>query len=146
MSKSPNRRDLISALSSLVFLSPADTTAFANRPTVAARATQPQAWFVSALKNWRRAWQDYAAIDGTNAADRQARRATEEAMDALLDRITAMEAAISQVPARNLAELRIKIEMLSVDGEIRLEFQESVIDDVISLTATSIIACRYDEC
>ena len=51
-------------------------------------------------------------------------------MDALLVRIDEIEASLAKTPARTRAELRIKIEILSLDGALRPEFQDAVRADV----------------
>ena len=51
-------------------------------------------------------------------------------MDALLVRIDRIETALARTPARNHAELRIKIEVLSLDGALRPEFLDDIIADV----------------
>ena len=51
-------------------------------------------------------------------------------MDALLVRIDEIEARLAKTPARTRAELRIKIEVLSLDGALRPEFQDDIIADV----------------
>ena len=51
-------------------------------------------------------------------------------MDALLVRIDEIEASLAKTPARTRAELRIKIEVLSLDGALRPEFLDDIIADV----------------
>ena len=57
-------------------------------------------------------------------------RAALARMDALLVRIDEIEARLAKTPARTRAELRIKIEVLSLDGMIRPEFLDDIIADV----------------
>ncbi|WP_189654787.1 MULTISPECIES: hypothetical protein [Paracoccus] len=57
-------------------------------------------------------------------------------MDALLVRIDEIEASLAKTPARTRAELRIKIEVLSLDGALRPEFLDSVREDVEHMLLT----------
>jgi hypothetical protein len=57
-------------------------------------------------------------------------------MDALLVRIDEIEASLAKTPARTRAELRIKIEVLSLDGALRPELQDAVMADVERMLPT----------
>ena len=98
----------------------------------------PRGMFIIALADWQRAWTDHADHDrraasaGFATATGQAHLA---AMSDLSTSITAIEGRIAQTPANNLAELHIKITILSLDGLIRPEFQSSILEDAMRMVA-----------
>ena len=102
------------------------------------RSQTPHSLFTAALADWQRAWTAHAHHDrraasaGFATATGQAHLA---AMSAVTTRITALESKIAQTPANNRAELRIKITILSLDGQIREEFQKTVLDDAMRMIA-----------
>ncbi len=63
-------------------------------------------------------------------------RAALARMDARLVRIDEIEASLAKTPARTRAELRIKIEVLSLDGALRPELQDAVMADVERMLPT----------
>ena len=95
---------------------------------------------LSALGGTGRAWRRYAALDRRAAAcgfdATEPGRAALARMDATLRRIDRIETALARTPARNHAELRIKIEVLSLDGALRPEFQDAVMADVERMLPT----------
>ena len=98
----------------------------------------PRGMFIIALADWQRAWTDHADHDrraasaGFATATGQAHLA---AMTDLATRIAAIEAQIAKTPVRNRAELQIKIAILSLDGQVRPEFQKTVLDDAMRMIA-----------
>ncbi len=102
------------------------------------RTQTPRGIFITALADWQRAWISHAHHDrraataGFTTPTGQAHLA---AMTDLATRITATETQIAQTPANNRAELRIKITILSLDGEIREEFQSSILEDAMRMIA-----------
>ena len=99
------------------------------------RSQTPRGMFIIALADWQRAWTDHdrrAASAGFATATGQAHLA---AMSDLSTSITAIEGRIAQTPANNLAELHIKITILSLDGLIRPEFQSSILEDAMRMVA-----------
>ncbi|MTH63360.1 hypothetical protein [Paracoccus shanxieyensis] len=104
------------------------------------RPQTPRQIFNTALADWQRAWTTHARHDrhaataGYATATGQAHLA---AMTNLATRIAAIEAQIAETPANSCAELQIKITILSVDGQIREEFQRKVLDDLMRVTVNA---------
>ena len=102
------------------------------------RSQTPRHIFTTALADWQRAWSHHANHDrraataGFTTPTGQAHLA---AMSDLSTSITAIEGRIAQTPANNLAELHIKITLLSLDGQIRPEFQSSILEDAMRMIA-----------
>ncbi len=102
------------------------------------RSQTPHSLFTAALADWQRAWTAHAHHDrraasaGFATATGQAHLA---AMSAVTTRITALESKIARNPANNRAELQIKIAILSLDGQVRPEFQKTVLDDAMRMIA-----------
>ncbi|WP_423206624.1 hypothetical protein E2974_15740 [Paracoccus yeei] len=133
MPQATTRRDLIATLPGLALL-----LAAAGSATPTAAPTRPA--FQTAQRTWNRAWQRYAALDQRAAAcgfeTTEPGRAALARMDALLVLIDRIETALARTPARNHAELRIKIEVLSLDGALRPEFLDAVREDVEHMLLT----------
>ena len=102
------------------------------------RSQTPRDIFTTALADWQRAWTTHARHD-RRAASAGFATATGHAhlaaMSDLSTSITAIEGRIAQTPANNLAELHIKIAILSLDGQVRPEFQKTVLDDAMRMIA-----------
>ena len=135
MPQATTRRDLIAALPGLaLLLSAAGTPSTEPQILPVAPDQPPRPAFRTARRAWHRAWQRYAALDRRAAAcgfeTTEPGRAALARMDALLVRIDRIETALARTPARNHAELRIKIEVLSLDGALRPEFLDAVREDV----------------
>ena len=84
------------------------------------RPQTPRQIFTTALADWQRAWTTHARHDrraATAGFVTATGRAHLAAMSAISTRITAIESQIAQTPARNRAELQIKIAILSLDGQ-----------------------------
>ena len=102
------------------------------------RPQTPRQIFTTALADWQRAWTTHARHDrraasaGYATATGQAHLA---AMTNLATRIMTIEAQIAETPANSRAELQIKIAILSLDGQIRPEFQKTVLDDAMHMIA-----------
>lgn len=102
------------------------------------RPQTPRQIFTTALADWQRAWTTHARHDrraataGYATATGQAHLA---AITTIATRIAALESKIAQTPANNRAELRIKITILSLDGQIREEFQSSILEDALRIPA-----------
>ena len=130
MPQATTRRDLIATLPGLAVL--LATEPAAGRATPTAAPSRPA--FQTAQRAWHRAWQRYRAQDQRAAAcgfeTTEPGRAALARMDALLVRIDEIEGTLAQTPARTRAELRIKIEILSLDGALRPEFLDDIIADV----------------
>ncbi|WP_423212111.1 hypothetical protein [Paracoccus yeei] len=130
MPQATTRRDLIATLPGLAVLLATEPAAGRAPPT----AAPPRPAFQAAQRAWQLAWRRYAALDRRAAAcgfdATEPGRAALAAMDAALRRIDRIEATLAQMPARTRAELRIKIEVLSLDGALRPEFQDDIIADV----------------
>ena len=130
MPQATTRRDLIATLPGLALLLATEPAAGRATPT----AAPPRPAFRTAQRAWHRAWQRYRAQDQRAAAcgfeTTEPGCAALARMDALLVRIDEIEATLAQTPARTRAELRIKIEMLSLDGALRPEFLDDIIADV----------------
>ena len=90
------------------------------------RSQTPRDIFTTALADWQRAWTTHARHD---------RRAASAAMTTIATRITAIENHIARNPANTRAELQIKIAILSLDGQVRPEFQKTVLDDAMRMIA-----------
>ena len=136
MPQATTRRDLIATLPGLALLLAVEPVAGRATPT----AAPPRAAFRTARRAWHRAWQRYRAQDQRAAAcgfeTTEPGRAALARMDALLVRIDEIEASLAKTPARTRAELRIKIEVLSLDGALRPEFQDAVMADVERMLPT----------
>ena len=135
MPQATTRRDLIAALPGLaLLLSAAGTPSTEPQILPVAPDQPPRAAFRTARRAWHRAWRRYAALDRRAAAcgfdATEPGRAALARMDATLRRIDRIETALARTPARTRAELRIKIEVLSLDGMIRPEFLGDIIADV----------------
>ena len=100
------------------------------------RPQLPRQIFTTALADWQRAWSDHvrhdrrAASAGFATPTGQAHLA---AMTDLATRIAAIESKIAEAPANNRAELQIKIKILSLDGQIRPEFQSRILEDAMRM-------------
>ena len=85
------------------------------------------------------AWSDHAACDHRAAAAGFAAsddgRAAMAEMDRIQHRIRDLETGLAARPAGNLAELRLKIALLSLDGQLRPEFEAGVLADAMRLLA-----------
>ena len=85
------------------------------------------------------AWSDYARCDhraaeaGFTATD--VGRGAMAEMDRIQHRIRNVETGLGARPAGNLADLRLKIALLSLDGQLRPEFEAGVLDDAMRLLA-----------
>jgi hypothetical protein len=100
------------------------------------RPQTPRKIFTTALADWQRAWTTHARHDRRGASagyTTPTGQAHLAAMTDLATRIAAIEAQIAKTPVRNLAELQIKIAMLSLDGQIREEFQSSILEDAMRM-------------
>ena len=141
MPQATTRRDLIATLPGLaLLLSAAGTPSTEPQIPPVAPDQPPRAAFRTARRAWHRAWQRYRAQDQRAAAcgfeTTEPGRAALARMDALLVRIDRIETALARTPARNHAELRIKIEVLSLDGALRPEFLDAVREDVEHMLLT----------
>ena len=136
MPQATTRRDLIATLPGLAVLLATEPAAGRAPPT----AAPPRPAFQAAQRAWQLAWRRYAALDRRAAAcgfeSTEPGRAALAAMDALLVRIDEIEASLAKTPARTRAELRIKIEVLSLDGALRPELQDAVMADVERMLPT----------
>ena len=100
------------------------------------RPHTPRKIFTTALADWQRAWTTHARHDrrGASAGFATATgQAHLTAMSAISTRIMTIEAQITETSANNRAELQIKIAILSLDGQIREEFQSSVLEDAMRM-------------
>lgn len=100
------------------------------------RPQTPRKIFTTALADWQRAWTAHAHHDRRAASAGFATatgRAHFTAMADLSTRIADIEGRIAQTTANNRAELQIKIAILSLDGQIREEFQSSVLEDAMRM-------------
>ena len=98
----------------------------------------PRGMFIIALADWQRAWTDHADHDRRAASAGFATatgRAHFTAMADLSTRIADIEGRIAQTTANNRAELHIKITLLSLDGQIRPEFQSSILENAMRMIA-----------
>ena len=100
------------------------------------RPQTPRKIFTTALADWQRAWTTHADHD-RRAASAGFATATGQAhltaMSAISTRIMTIESHIALIPANNRAELQIKITILSLDGQIRPEFQSSFLEDAMRM-------------
>ena len=100
------------------------------------RPQTPRKIFTTALADWQRAWTTHADHD-RRAASAGFATATGQAhlpaMSAISTRIMTIESHIALIPANNRAELQIKITILSLDGQIRPEFQSSILEDAMRM-------------
>ena len=102
------------------------------------RPQTPRKIFTTALVDWQRAWTTHAHHDRRAASAGFATATGKAHLTAMADlstRITALEAQIAQTPAQNRAELEIKITLLSLDGQIRPEFQSSILENAMRMIA-----------
>ena len=102
------------------------------------RSQTPRDIFTTALADWQRAWTTHARHDRRAASAGFATptgRAHLAAMTDISTSIDAIETKIAQTPANNRAELQIKIAILSLDGQVRPEFQKTVLDDAMRMIA-----------
>ena len=102
------------------------------------RPQTPRKIFTTALADWQRAWTTHARHDrrGASAGFATATgQAHLTAMSAISTRIMTIEAQITETSANNRAELHIKITLLSLDGQIRPEFQSSILEDAMRMIA-----------
>ncbi len=100
------------------------------------RSQTPRHIFTTALADWQRAWSHHANHDRRAATAGFATptgRAHLAAMTDISTSIDAIETKIAQTPANNRAELQIKITILYLDGQIREEFQKTVLDDAMRM-------------
>ena len=85
------------------------------------------------------AWSEYAACDRRAAeagfAATDAGRAAMAEMGRIQHRISDLETGLAARPSGNLAELRLKIALLSLDGQLRPEFEAGVLADAMRLLA-----------
>ena len=95
--------------------------------------------FLTTRSALEQAWSDHAAWDhraaavGFAASDEG--RAAMAEMDRIQHRIRDLETGLAARPAGNLAELRLKIALLSLDGQLRPEFEAGVLADAMRLLA-----------
>ena len=100
------------------------------------RSQTPRDIFTTALADWQRAWTTHARHDRRAASAGFATATGHAHLAAMTDistSIDAIETKIAQTPANNRAELQIKITILSLDGQIREEFQKTVLDDAMRM-------------
>ena len=98
----------------------------------------PRGIFTTALADWQRAWTTHADHDrhaATAGFSTSTCRAHLTAMADLSTCIADIETRIAQTTANNRAELQIKITILSLDGQIRPEFQSSILEDAMRMVA-----------
>ena len=85
------------------------------------------------------AWSDHAVCDARAAAAEFSAsdegRAAMAEMGRIQHRIRDIETGLAARPAGNLAELRLKIALLSLDGQLRPEFEAGVLADAMRLLA-----------
>ena len=95
--------------------------------------------FLTTRSALEQAWSYHAACDARAAAAGFAAsdegRAVMAEMDRIQHRIRDLEAGLAARPAGNLAELRLKIALLSLDGQLRPEFEAGVLADAMRLLA-----------
>ena len=102
------------------------------------RPQTPRGMFIIALADWQRAWTTHADHDRRAASVGYATRTGQAHLTAMADlstRIADIEGRIAQTTANNRAELHIKITLLSLDGQIRPEFQSSILEDAMRMIA-----------
>lgn len=95
--------------------------------------------FLTTRSALAQAWSDHAACDARAseagfAASDEGRAAMAE-MDRIQHRIRDLETGLAARPAGNPAELRLKIALLSLDGQLRPEFEAGVLADALRLLA-----------
>ena len=98
-----------------------------NPAFLTTRSALAQAWSDHA------AWDHRAAAAGFAASDEG--RAAMAEMDRIQHRIRDLETGLAARPAGNPAELRLKIALLSLDGQLRPEFEAGVLADALRLLA-----------
>ena len=95
--------------------------------------------FLTTRSALEQAWSDHAACDHRAAeagfAATDAGRAAMAEMDRIQHRIRDLETGLAARPSGNLAELRLKIALLSLDGQLRPEFEAGVLADAMRLLA-----------
>ena len=95
--------------------------------------------FLTIRSALEQAWSEYAACDRRAAeagfAATDAGRAAMAEMGRIQHRIRDLETGLAARSAGNLAELRLKIAMLSLDGALRPEFEAGVLADAMRLLA-----------
>ena len=95
--------------------------------------------FLTTRSALEQAWSYHAACDARAAAAGFAAsdegRAVMAEMDRIQHRIRDLEAGLAARPAGNLAEVRLKIALLSLDGQLRPEFEAGVLADAMRLLA-----------
>ena len=95
--------------------------------------------FLTTRSALEQAWSEYAACDHRAAeagfAATEKGRAAMAEMDRIQHRIRDLETGLAARPAGNLAELRLKIALLSLDGQLRPEFEAGVLADAMRLLA-----------
>ncbi len=95
--------------------------------------------FLTARSALEQAWSDHAACDHRAAeagfAATEKGRAAMAEMDRIQHRIRDLETGLAARAAGNLAELRLKIALLSLDGQLRPEFEAGVLADAMRLLA-----------
>ena len=95
--------------------------------------------FLTTRSALEQAWSDHAVCDARAAAAEFSAsdegRAAMAEMDRIQHRIRDLEAGLAARPAGNLAELRLKIALLSLDGQLRPEFEAGVLADAMRLLA-----------
>lgn len=95
--------------------------------------------FLTTRSALEQAWSDHAVCDARAAAAEFSAsdegRAAMAEMDRIQHRIRDLEAGLAARPSGNLAELRLKIALLSLDGQLRPEFEAGVLADAMRLLA-----------
>ena len=95
--------------------------------------------FLTTRSALEQAWSYHAACDARAAAAGFAAsdegRAVMAEMDRIQHRIRDLETGLAARPSGNLAELRLKIALLSLDGQLRPEFEAGVLADAMRLLA-----------
>ena len=95
--------------------------------------------FLTTRSALEQAWSYHAACDARAAAAGFAAsdegRAVMAEMDRIQHRIRDLETGLAARSAGNLAELRLKIALLSLDGQLRPEFETGVLADAMRLLA-----------
>ena len=95
--------------------------------------------FLTTRSALEQAWSDHAVCDARAAAAEFSAsdegRAAMAEMDRIQHRIRDLETGLAARPSGNLAELRLKIALLSLDGQLRPEFEAGVLADAMRLLA-----------
>ena len=102
------------------------------------RPQTPRKIFTTALVDWQRAWTTHAHHDRRAASAGFATATGKAHLTAMADlstRIADIEGRIAETSANNRAELHIKITLLSLDGQIRPEFQSSILENAMRMIA-----------